>query len=81
MSGIVLDIEGEGSGFGGIYVGAGLDDAVTIERAILKRVASSPPASVGGGGIWSDSRLTLGDVQIDSVKLPKFGGSALAPQG
>jgi hypothetical protein len=81
MSGIVLNIEGEGSGFGGIYVGAGLDDAVTIERAILKRVASSPPASVGGGGIWSDSRLTLGDVQIDSVKLPKFGGSALAPQG
>jgi hypothetical protein len=78
MSGIVLDVEGEGSGFGGIYVGSGLDGAVTVERAILKRVATSPPASVGGGGIWSDSRLTLGNVQIDSIMLPKFGGSAFA---
>jgi hypothetical protein len=78
MSGIVLDVEGEGSGFGGIYVGSGLDGAVTVERAILKRVAMSPPASVGGGGIWSDSRLTLGNVQIDSIMLPKFGGSAFA---
>lgn len=77
MSNIVLDIEGRGSGFGGIYVGGGLDGAVEVRRAVLANVATSPPASVGGGGIWTDSRLTLGQVQVDSVKLPEFGGRAV----
>ena len=74
MSKILLDVEGRGAAWGGIYVGPALDNAVRIERASLVRVATNPPASVGGGGIWSDSRLAVGRVVIDSVKLPKFGG-------
>jgi len=78
MSGITLDVEGKGSARGGIYVGPGLDGAVRVARAILKRVATDPPSSRGGGGIWSDSRISLGAVDIDSVRLPKFGGRAFA---
>jgi hypothetical protein len=77
MSGISLDVTGSGSRFGGIFIGAGLDDAVTLRRAHLTRVGLNPPASVGGGGIWSDSRVTLGDVSVDSPVLPRFGGRAL----
>lgn len=76
MSGIVLDVEGHGAAFGGIYVGAGLDDAVRVSRALLERVATDPPTSLGGGGIWSDSRLGLGLVHVQSVRLPKFAGAA-----
>jgi hypothetical protein len=76
ISGIVLDVVGRGAGIGGILVGAGLDDAIDVRRAVLTRVATNPVASNGGGGIWSNSRLTLGDIQIESVKLPKFGGKA-----
>jgi hypothetical protein len=77
MHGIGLDVAGRGSRFGGIYIGAGLDDAVTLRRAHLSRVGMNPPAWAGGGGIWSDSRVRLGDVAIDSPKLPRFGGRAL----
>ena len=76
MAGVVLDVEGDGASFGGIYVGPGLDGAVSLQRAVLRHVATNPPASHGGGGIWSDSRISLGDVQIQSVKLPRFGGHA-----
>lgn len=76
MSGITLDVEGRGSARGGIYVGPGLDGAVSVARAVLKRVSTDPPSSRGGGGIWSDSRIALGQIEIDSVKLPKFGGRA-----
>lgn len=76
MAGITLDVEGDGSSFAGIYVGPGLDGAVRVARAVLKHVATDPPATVGGGGIWSNSRLSLGEVSVDSVKLPKFGGPA-----
>jgi hypothetical protein len=76
MSGIVLDVEGRGASFGGIFVGEGLDGAVSVPRAVLTRVATDPPSSAGGGGIWSSSRLNLGDVTVESVKLPKFGGRA-----
>jgi hypothetical protein len=76
MSGITLDLDGRGSARGGIYVGPGLDDAVRVERAVLRRVATDPPSSRGGGGIWSDSRIAVGAVDIESVKLPKFGGRA-----
>ena len=76
MSGIVLDVEGTGSSFGGVYVGAGLDRAVQLQRAVLRRVATDPPATLGGGGIWSDSSIGLGDVSVDSVRLPKFAGRA-----
>lgn len=77
MRGISLDVAGRGSRFGGIYIGAGLDDAVTLRRAQLARVGLHPPASMGGGGIWSDSRVQLGDVSVDSPVLPRFGGRAL----
>jgi len=77
MRAISLDIVGRGSRAGGVYIGPGLDDAVTLRRAHLSRVGLTPPASVGGGGIWSDSRVRLGDVSIDSPVLPRFGGRAL----
>jgi hypothetical protein len=76
MSGIVLDVEGRGARIGGMFVGEGLDGAISVPRAVLTRVATDPPAANGGGGIWSNSRLNLGDIQLDSVKLPKFGGRA-----
>jgi hypothetical protein len=82
MSGIHIDVEGRGSSYGGIVVGPNLDGAVTIDRAVLTRVATNPPAATGGGGIWSDSRLNLRDVRIETVKLPKLGGRAFAkPRG
>ena len=77
MSAISLDITGRGSRFGGIYIGAGLDDAVTLRRAHLARVGLHPPASVGGGGIWSDSRVQLGEILVESPVLPRFGGRVL----
>ena len=79
VSGIVLDVEGRGAAIGGIHVGPGLDGAVTVTRAVLTRAATDPP-STRGAGIWSDSRLDLGNVSVDSVKLPKFGGKAF-PNG
>ncbi len=78
MRGISLDVIGIGSRFGGIYIGPGLDDAVTLRRAQLTRVGLHPPASTGGGGIWSDSRVQLGDISVESPVLPRFGGRALA---
>jgi hypothetical protein len=80
MSGINLDVVGRGSRFGGVFIGQGLDDAVTLRRMHLARVGLHPPASVGGGGIWSDSRVTLGDIAVDSPVLPRFGGRALGTQ-
>jgi hypothetical protein len=77
MRRISLDVVGRGSRFGGVLIGAGLDDAVTLRRARLERVGLNPPSSLGGGGIWSDSRVTLGDVSVDSPVLPKFAGRAL----
>lgn len=78
VAGIKLDIRARGSGKGGIVVGRGLDGAVDISKAELTRVAASPPQGSNGAGIWSDSRVHLGDIAIDSVKRPKFGGSAFA---
>jgi hypothetical protein len=76
MSGISIDVEGRGTRFEGVYIGPGLDDAVDLRRAHLSRVGLHPPASIGGGGIWSDSRVEIGDVEIDSPVLPRFGGRA-----
>jgi hypothetical protein len=80
MNGISLDVTGRGSRFGGVYVGEGLDGAVTLRRAHLARVGLHPPAFAGGGGIWSDSKIRLGDIWIDSPVLPRFGGRALGQQ-
>jgi len=77
MSDISIDVMGRGSRFGGVFIGQGLDDAVTLRRAHLTRVGVHPPASLGGGGIWSDSWVRLGDISVDSPVLPKFGGKAL----
>jgi hypothetical protein len=33
---------------------------------------------VGAAGIWSESQLHLGDVEIEPVKGPKFGGAAFS---
>jgi hypothetical protein len=77
MSGISIDVSGRGSRFGGVMIGGGLDDAVTLRRAHLARVGLHPPASLGGGGIWSDSRVKLGDISVDSPVLPRLGGRAL----
>lgn len=77
MENIVLDLEATGSRFGGIYVGAGLDDAIRVRRADLDKVGLNPPSSMGGGGIWSDSRILLESVQVNTPgKI--LGGKALA---
>lgn len=81
MTGISLDITGRGSRFGGVLVGEGLDGAVTLRRAHLTRVGLHPPSSLGGGGIWSDSRLQLGDISVDSPVLPRFGGRGVTGKG
>jgi len=49
-----------------------------LVEGIRLQVATDPPSSRGGGRIWSDSRIALGEILIDSIKLPKFGGRALA---
>ncbi|MEO7364871.1 MAG: hypothetical protein ABIW03_00965 [Sphingomicrobium sp.] len=77
MSGVSIDIVGRGTRFGGVFIGEGLDDAVTLRRALLTRVGLHPPASAGGGGIWSESRIALGEISVDSPVLPRFGGRAL----
>lgn len=76
MAGLVFDVAGKGTSFGGICVGAGMDDAVYVAKARLMNVATNPRSTIGGGGIWSASRLKLGDVQVESVKLPRFAGPA-----
>lgn len=74
MRNVVIDVTGSDARFAGIYVGPGLDDAVTISRARLSRVALDPPSSLGAAGIWSDSRVRLGDVQVDAIRAPARGG-------
>jgi hypothetical protein len=81
MSGISLDVTGRGSRFGGVMIGEGLDDAIALRRALLTRVGAHPPSSLGGGGIWSDSRVKLGEISVDSPVLPRFGGRALSRTG
>ena len=76
MDDISLDNTGRGSRYKGLYVGAGLDDAVRFRRARLTRVVTDPPASIGRG-IWSDSRVELGDVQVEAMNNRRFGGRAL----
>lgn len=76
MSGIALDVEGKGAWRGGMSIGPGLDGAVHVNRAILTRVATDPPAKGASGGIWSNSQIVLGNVEIESGNRPKFGGSA-----
>lgn len=78
MSGIILDIEGRGAAIAGIHVGGGLDGAIRVDRAVLSRVATDPPGTAGAAAIWSESRLVLGDVQLQPVKGPKFGGRAFS---
>lgn len=77
MSRISLDVTGNGPRIGGIFIGQALDNAIEVRKAHLTRVALHPPTTVGGGGIWSDSRVQLGDVSIDSPVLPRFAGKAL----
>jgi hypothetical protein len=76
MAAITLDVEGDGASFAGIAVGPELDGAIRVTRAILEHVATDPPGTAGAGGIWSSSRLSLGQVSVDSGKLPKFAGPA-----
>lgn len=80
MSQVTLDLEATGTSFGGIAVGPGLDDAVTIRRAFLSKVALHPRSSVGAGGIWSSSRVRLGEVRIDAVHGSKLAGPAFQRQ-
>ena len=77
MANISLDVAGRGTRFGGIFVGAGLDDAVRIRRARLQRIGVNPPATVAGGGIWSDSRVQLEDVQVEALNNRPYGGAGL----
>lgn len=77
MAGISIDIEGVQSRRGGIYIGSGLDDAVTIRRAKLREIGVNPQTTIAGGGIWSDSRVRLGDVSLNVVKGAQMGGKAL----
>lgn len=76
MRNIVIDVAGNDARIAGIHVGGGLDDAVTISRARLSRVALDPPASLGAAGIWADSRLKAENVQIQTVRGPQRGGRA-----
>lgn len=74
MRNISIDVTGREASFAGIYVGPGLDDAVTIRRARLTRVATDPPSSSGAAGIWSDSRIILKDINVEAVRAPKMAG-------
>jgi len=80
MEGIDLDVTASGTRFGGVYVGAGLDGAVRIRRGRLRRIGMAPPSSLGGGGIWSDSRITLQDVEVEQATGRKLGGRGLPPE-
>ena len=77
MAGITIDVEGTGSGLGGITVSEGLDGAVTVRRALLRRVGENPPANRRRAAIWSDSRLKLGEIKVESSLLAKLGGSGI----
>ena len=74
MRNISIDATGRESSFAGIYVGPGLDDAVTIRRARLRRVATDPPSSLGAAGIWTDSRMTVQDSNIETIRAPARAG-------
>jgi hypothetical protein len=74
MRKISIDVTGAEARISGIHVGAGLDDAVIIQRADLDRVALSPPSSVGAAGIWADSRISAVNVSVRPVHGPERGG-------
>lgn len=76
ISNVVLDLDARGSALGGVLVGPGLDGAIDLKRARLIDVATDPKAKAGAAGIWSQSRVILGDVEIQAAKAPKFGGRA-----
>lgn len=78
MAGISIDIDGAQSRRGGIYIGGGLDNAVTIRRARLRGIGVNPQTSIASGGVWSDSRVRLGDVSVEVVKGAQMGGKALS---
>ena len=61
------------------YAGSILRQGTNAEFHLVDEriVGRKPPASVGGGGIWSDSRVQLGETSIDSPVLPRLGGRAL----
>lgn len=76
ISRIVLNVSGQDTRIGGIYVGGGMDDQVTVRRARLAGLGRSPPATLGAAGIWADSRVVLGSVDVTTMAGPRFGGSA-----
>jgi hypothetical protein len=74
MRELSIDVAGNDARIAGIYVGPGLDDAVTITRARLTKVTLRPPSSIGAAGIWADSRVRLGDVEVQAIDGPTRGG-------
>jgi hypothetical protein len=76
LSDIVLKVDAVGSSFGGIVIGAGLDGAITVARAAMRRIATAPRSALGSAGIWSDSTIALGTISVSTIAAPKFGGRA-----
>lgn len=76
MRDIALDIRGSHSRIAGIYIGAGLDDAVWIRRAVLDHVGEAPPSILGAAGIWADSRYRHDHLSIETAGVPARGGRA-----
>jgi hypothetical protein len=74
MRNISIDVEGSHSRISGVYIGSGLDDAVSIRRARLEKIGLNPPSSLGAAGIWSDSRFRATDVRITTARVPQRGG-------
>jgi hypothetical protein len=75
MARIAFDIEGNGSKELGFLIGAGLDDAVEVRRAVLRNVSVSPSSTLARGGIFSRSRLRLGNLDV----IPRNGKPLTGP--
>lgn len=73
---IVLDVVGSHSRIAGIYIGAGLNDAVRIRSAVLDHIGEAPPSSLGAAGIWADSSFRQDQLSITTVGVPARGGRA-----
>lgn len=75
MSGIEVDIEGDGASNCGALIGAGLDDAVNLRLLTLRNVSRNPASALSSGGVVANAKVKVGEVRI----APLANGSPFHP--
>lgn len=75
MSKISIDIDGDGAKECGILIGAGLDNALTIERADIANCSMNPSSGSTQGGVIPLSSATVRNLRVGALSNGyPFGG-------